>query len=315
MNNDHAIRYRLQNWLHTILLLVGMLFLLSLIGWLISGVIGVLWALSMGVVLILIITKLSPYLILFLYGAQPVAHNQLNQIRDIITWLTNRSHLPQPPGLYYIPSSVMLAFSVGMRKDTAIAVSDGLLRELTAREMAAVLAHEISHIKSKDLWVMAIADAISRITSVMALTGYLMIIVYLPFYTLQGEDMPWLLLLLLVASPYLSALMQLALSRTREFNADLQAVKLTGDSQGLISSLRKIEQFHKNWIEKLLLPGRRAPYPSLLRTHPHTEERIRRLDTVARHEHHPIIHDQQIYPVHNEMPQHKPRQHISGLWH
>jgi len=316
MNNETASRFRFQNWLHTIFLLSGMLLLLGLIGWLVAGFIGVVWALSMGVVFIATTAKLSSRLILFLTGASPVANNQLAQLRLIIEWLANRSQLAHLPKLYYIPGSAMLALSVGMHRDTVIAISDGLLRGLNTRELAAVLAHEVSHIQSKDLWMKVVADVTTRITSLMALTGYIMMIIYLPLYILQDEDIPWVLLLLLIVSPNLSALMQLALSRTREFSADLQAVKLTGDPEGLISALGKIERYQINWIEKLLLPGVSVPYPSLLRTHPLTEERIKRLQTLVQHDElHPFINDQKIYPVRHEILRSTPWWRSGNLWH
>lgn len=315
MNRNPAPRYRRQNLLHTFLLLAGMLLLMSLIGWLVAGTIGVMWALGTGLVLMITAPKLSPRLILYLYGARPVSARQSAQLTDVITWLANRSHLSQHPKLYYIPSSAMLAFSVGMQNNTAIAISDGLLRQLNIREMAAVLAHEISHIQSKDLWVMAVADIISRITSLMALAGYIMILFYIPLFVLQGTNIPWLLLLLLMIAPSLSALMQLALSRTREFSADMQAMKLTDDPLGLISALSKINYYEKNWLGQLILPNLRTPNPSLLRTHPLTEERIRRLQTIAQHDRHPFIDPQQINPLHHKTLQRIPRHHISGLWH
>jgi heat shock protein HtpX len=88
---------------------------------------------------------------------------------------------------------------------------------------------------------------------------------------------PWSVVLLLVFSPTLMALLQLALSRAREFDADLGAVRLTGDPEALISALRKLERRTGRFWEEILLPGRRIPEPSLLRTHPPTEARIARL--------------------------------------
>lgn len=315
MNSNLAPRYRRQNQLHTFLLLAGMLLLLSLIGWLVAGSIGVGWALAMGVVLIITAPRLSPRVILYLYNAHPVAPHQLTQLNDIISWLANRGELSQRPQLYYIPSSAMLAFSVGMQNNTAIAISDGLLRELTMREMAAVLAHEISHIHSKDLWVMAIADTISRVTSLMALTGYLMLVFYIPVFVFQDQSIPWLLMLLLVIAPSLSALMQLALSRTREFSADMQAANLTGDPKGLISALSKIDYNEKRWLKQLMLPNVRTPNPSLLRTHPLTEERIQRLQDIAQDELHPFSHQEDIQPVKHQTTRRAPRHHIGGLWY
>jgi len=315
MNNYSALLYHRQNILQTLFLLAGMLLLLSIIGWLIAGTIGVIWALGTGALLVITAPRLSPRLILYFYGALIVPPRQSPQLTEIITWLAKQSHLPKLPQLYYIPSSAMLAFSVGTQNDSAIAVSDGLLRQLNIREMSAVLAHEISHIQSKDLWVMAIADIISRLTSLMALTAYLMLVVYIPLFIFQGQTIPWLLLIVLLTAPIMSALMQLALSRTREFNADMLAIQLTGDPTGLISALNKIDHYEKSLLKKLLLPNIRVASPSLLRTHPLTTERIKRLQTIAQHNHSPFIHPQEINQFHNNKTQRTPKYHIGGLWH
>ena len=277
MNSDISRHYRLQNLLHTFFLLAGMLLLLSLIGWLVAGYIGVLWSLATGIILMMSIPGISSNFVLYLYRARPLAPGQLSEIID---WLSIKSHLPYPPSLYYIPSRSLLAFSVGMKKDKSIAISHGLIEALSTRELAAVLAHEVAHIQGKDLWVMATAEVINRITGLMALFGYLMLFFYLPVLLLKYETVPWMLLLTLIFAPYLSALMQLALSRTREFNADTEAVNLTGDPKGLISALTKLENYQHNWLRQLL-PGLHAPQPSLLRTHPSTRERIRRLKEIA----------------------------------
>ena len=277
MNSKISRQYRLQNLLHTFLLLAGMLLLLSLIGWLVAGYIGILWSVATGAILLMSVPGISSHFMLYLHRARPLAHGQLSEIID---WLSVKSHLPYSPALYYIPSRNLMAFSVGMKKDKSIAISHGLIEALSSREMAAVLAHEISHIQGKNLWVMATAEVINRITSLMALFGYFMLLFYLPILLIRDETIPWLLLITLIFAPYLSALMQLALSRTREFNADTQAVNLTGDPQALISALTKLENYQHNWLRQLL-PGLHSPQPSLLRTHPSTNERIRRLREIA----------------------------------
>jgi len=277
MNNNISQHYLLKNMLHTFLLLTGMLLLLSLIGWLVAGYIGVLWSLATGIILMMGIPGISSHFALYLYRARPLASGQLT---EIINWLSIKSHLSYPPELYYIPSRNLLAFSVGMSKEKSIAISHGLIETLSTREIAAVLAHEVAHIQGKDLWVVAMAEVISRITGLMALLGYLLLLFYLPVLLLKGEPIPWMLLLVLILAPYLSALMQLALSRTREFNADIQAVNLTGDPKGLISALSKLENYQHNWLRQLV-PGLHHPQPSLLRTHPSTRERIRRLQEIA----------------------------------
>lgn len=315
MNNDIVRRYRLQNVLHTFLLLAGMLFLLGLVGWLLYGVVGIIWAISTGLILLTTAPRFSPKIILYLYRAQRITPEQLKPLPDILEWLAGHSGLSKTPQLYYIPSQTMLAFSVGMTGETAVGVSHGLIQQLNGREMAGVLAHEISHIHSHDLWVMATADAISRITNLMALTAYLMVMLYLPLILLEDTSVPWLLLFILMFAPNISALMQLALSRTREFHADMQAVQLTGDPQGLISALTKIEHYQKTWIEQLLQPSMRVPYPSLLRTHPITEQRIERLRKMEQHPHSALLREQAIEHNHPEASRRAPRRHPSGLWH
>lgn len=315
MNNDVVMHYRLQNVLHTFFLLAGMLSLLAVIGWLLFGLVGIIWAIGTGLILLITVSRLSPRLVLYLYGAQRITSEQLKPLSDIVEWLADRSGLAKTPQLYYIPSRTMLAFSVGMHNDTAVGVSHGLIQQLNSREMAGVLAHEISHIQSRDLWVMAMADVISRITSLMALSAYLTVFLYLPLILFEDIPVPWLLLIVLMFAPNLSALMQLALSRTREFHADMQAVNLTGDPQGLISALNKIEHYQKNWIEQLLLPNMRVPYPSLLRTHPITEERIKRLQNMAQQQYSPFLREHVIEYTHPKASRRGPRQHISGLWH
>jgi len=315
MNNNIKQNYQMHNLLNTILLLAGMMLLLSLTGWLVAGFIGIIWALSTGVILVIFAPRLSSRLILYFYEARPVTPQDSAQLTDLVKWLANRSKLPQRPKLYYIPSSVMMAFSVGIRNDTSIAISDGLLRQLNIREIAAVLAHEISHIQHRDLWLMSVADILSRITSLMALMGYVMVLLYIPLFIFQGQPIPWLLLLILMIAPSISALMQLALSRTREFAADMQAVKLTGDPPGLISALNKIHYYEKSWLTHLLLPNVRVPNPSLLRTHPLTEERIRRLRNLTQNDQHLYIQEQEIAHFNNNQAQGTPRHHISGLWY
>jgi len=99
----------------------------------------------------------------------------------------------------------------------------------------------------------------------------------LPLLLAGGYHIPWVPILILVFAPTFSGLIQLALSRTREYEADRGAVALTGDPEALISALLKMEQQTSHLLEQLLLPGQRIPEPSLLRTHPRTEDRIRRL--------------------------------------
>ena len=121
----------------------------------------------------------------------------------------------------------MNAFAVGSRSDSVIAITDAL--NLTQRELAGVLAHEISHIAHGDMKVMAFADMVSRFTSVMSTVGILSLILNISsFIGGGGEQVPWLAVIVLMAAPTVGGLLQMALSRTREFDADLGAATLTG---------------------------------------------------------------------------------------
>ncbi len=124
---------------------------------------------------------------------------------------------------------------------------------------------------------MGLANLMSRLTNMLSLFGqFLLFMNLLP----AGVQVSWWAILLLILAPQLAVLAQLGLSRTREYHADLNAALLTGDPEGLTSALMKIERRQRRFLD-LLLPGWGLPEPSWLRTHPPTEERIRRLHALA----------------------------------
>ncbi|HKJ75778.1 MAG TPA: zinc metalloprotease HtpX, partial [Gammaproteobacteria bacterium] len=267
-------RHRLSNGLQSALLITAMAAVLAAVGWALGGTFMALWALASGVLLLVVAPRIPPAWLLRLYGARPLAPYQAPQLHAILATLSRRAGVAVP-ALYYLPSRLMNAFSVGGGREAALTVSDGLLRGLGRRELAAVMAHELSHIRHNDTRVMGLADAVSRLTHVLSLLGQLLVLINLPLIVLGRAPFPWLGVLLLVLAPLLSALLQLALSRTREFDADLGAARITEDPAALASALTKLEQQERHW-SRLLLPGQRNPSPSLLRTHPRTEERVER---------------------------------------
>jgi len=221
---------------------------------------------------------IPPALVMRLYRAQPVDRRNGSDLYDALDELTQRSGMDCEPALYVVPSLTLNAFSVGTPERSAIAVTEGLLRKLSLRQTAGVLAHEISHIRNNDLRIMALADGLSRAMQLLSWLALVLAILYLPQYLAGNVRMPWLGLALLYLAPTVSTLLQLALARTREFEADHGAVGLTGDPAGLASALKSIEQYQGRFWEELMFPStRRVPQPSLLRTHPATEARIERL--------------------------------------
>ena len=262
---------------HSLLIVVGMLGLLAALGWLVAGVGGLVGVFVSGGILMLVGLRVSPALVLRLYRARPFSPAEAPTLFRVVTALAARAKLSRPPALYYLPSRVMNAFAVGRRDDSVICLSDGLMRSLNQEELVGVLAHEISHIRNNDLWMMGLADTVSRLTHMLSWLGRLLLLLNLPMLILGGDTFPWLLVLLLTGAPILSFLLQLALSRTREYDADLDAATLTGNLRGLANALAKMERLRGSWFERLLLSGRRLPEPLALRTHPDTADRIRRL--------------------------------------
>lgn len=278
MDHDRVRSHRTLNLLQSLVLLAGMTTLLGVVGWLIAGLEGMLWTAGAILLALALSPRISPTMVLHLYGTRIIDRYSAPGLHAIAAELAGRAGLQAAPTLHYLPSRVLNAFAVGRRDQASIVLSDGLLRELAPRELAGVLAHEMSHVANNDMWVMGLADIVSRLTSVMSLVGQILLLVAIPMMLFgAAPPVPLLALLLLVAAPTLSALLQLALSRTREYQADLDAVRLTGDPRGLASALLRLEQRQGGWIERVILPGRGIPDPSLLRTHPPTEERVKRL--------------------------------------
>lgn len=284
MNPDRFSAHKFNNLLQSILLLGGMAALLALLGWLIAGTQGIVWAGIIGIVFLLVSPRASPRLVFKLSGAHPLRVTEAPGLYALVKRLAQRAELPNLPQLYYMPTQAMNAFTVGHREQAMVAVTDGLLRHLTRRELTGVLAHEISHVDNNDMWVMTLADTVNRLTSMFSLFGQLLLFVNLPLIILGKSGFSWLAILLLIFAPTLSVLLQLALSRTREFDADLGAAKITGDPLGLASALRKLDSHHTGLLRRILTPGRPMPDSSMLRTHPKSEERIRRLVSLAERE-------------------------------
>ncbi len=309
-------RHKWRNLFHSLLLLAGMALILALCGYALWGGEGVWWALAGGALAFLLSPQIPPEWVMRAYGARRVEGGVLPQVEALLATLAARAELPRVPALYWVPSRVLNAFAVGRPGRASIAVTDGLLRSLTLRELAGVLAHEVSHIRNDDLWLMQLADVMSRVTSLMSWLGQLLFLFNLPLALVGRATISWLLVFVLVFAPTLMALLQLALSRAREFDADLDAAALTGDPAGLASALAKLERLQGRFWEEIFFPGRRIPEPSLLRTHPPTEERIRRLLSLYEVEATPLVPEE---PLH--LPEflppigHGPRFRRFGLWY
>ena len=276
MDRKTLQEHRLVNWLQSALLLLGMGGVFAALGWLLGGVQLMLWTTGLGLFLLGLAPRVSPHLVLRMQGAVPLGPREAPRLHALVDNLARRAGLEHTPRIYYLPSPILNAFTLGSREDTAIAVSEGLLRRLNRRELSGVLAHEISHVRNNDIQVMGLADLVARLTGALSLTGQLLVLINLPLFLFGAAQISWLAILLLIFAPLVTALMQLALSRTREFEADLGAAALTGDPSALASALRKLED-PRGLLGRIFLPRRPRTEPAMLRTHPATEARIRRL--------------------------------------
>ncbi|MDH2013615.1 zinc metalloprotease HtpX [Pseudomonas juntendi] len=309
---DVGARHRWLNRLQTALLVLTLLGIAAVAGSLLLGDGGLWLALAAAGFTLLLEPAAASGLTLRLYGARPLYPDEAPDLWAVLRELAARAGLPAVPVPRYVPSGVVNAFATGSKHHAAIALTDGLLRSLTPRELTGVLGHEIAHIANEDLRVMGLADSISRLTHLLALLGQLAIVLSLPALLLGVAEVNWPALLLLAVAPQLALLAQLGLSRVREFDADRLAAELTGDPHGLASALAKIERVSRSW-RAWLLPGWGNPEPSWLRTHPATAERIERLLELAPPPAMPPFPSARFVPEVTVSPR-PPRWRTGGLW-
>lgn len=305
--------HALVNGLQTLLLMGLLLGIAGVAGALSFGSQGMWLALAIALLALILEPVAASWLTLALYGARPIHPTAAPELWHMAQELAARAGLPSVPVLHYVASPMVNAFAVGNRRRSAVALTTGLLRTLTPRELFGVLAHETAHIANGDLRVMGLADSVSRITALFALTGQLLLLISLPAWVLAGVHVAWSALLLLAFSPHLAMLAQLGLSRVREFDADRKAAELTGDPQGLALALTKIERASRS-LRAWMLPGWGNPEPSWLRTHPATEARIARLMQMAQATQPtvwPALDIEWLPPSHGRRV---PRWHPGGLW-
>ena len=290
----------------------GLTLLLVVSGWALFGKTGILVALGLGVLLAFLTPRMGPAMVLRLYRARPVEPREIPEIHQVLHILAERAGLPEVPKLFYVPSSNMNAFAVGRPENSAITVTDGLLRGLNLRQLTGVLAHEVSHIANEDIKVMGLADVVSRLTGYMQTIGFMLL-----FFGIWQGGGAIIAAIVLMLAPTVGIFLQRALSRAREYDADLAAVQMTHDPVGLASALEALHRKQGSLWESIFFPGGRVPDPSLLRTHPRPEDRIARLFEL-RGKPEPEL-EKAAKPVH--LPgafrpvQQAPRFHASGLWY
>jgi len=276
-------RYRTTiRWLTTrlesALLIASMAGFVGLLGWIFTGPLGLMWALVLTVLGAAALGRAPTAWLLRANGAQRQLLAQAPGVFRMVEILARRAGLAQLPALYLLPNRAPQAMALGIGDETALAVTEGLLRGLSRREVAGVLAHEVAHLRNGDTRLLGLAQVFAQLTGMAGRLGGVMALLDLILLPAGWLPFPPLAVILFLLAPSLGLLMQLALSRTRELAADLVAAELTGDPRGLASALARLERFQRGALVWLApwMPRRRVSSP-LLQSHPSTEARIRRL--------------------------------------
>lgn len=225
------------------------------------------------------------------YKAQPLARHESPELYDMVASLSKRAGIPMPK-LFFVPTKSPNAFATGRDPEHAsVAVTQGIVDLLSPEELEGVLAHELTHIRNRDTLTQAVAGTIAgAITFLGRLLTFGALYGPVTRDNRQGGN-PLGILFLIVLAPIAAALLQFAISRTREYSADLGSAEITGNPAALASALEKLEamghQIPMNGnptMSPLLIvnPLSTKGLQSLFRTHPPTEDRIRRLLELAK---------------------------------
>jgi len=270
-------RRRRRSRIHSGFLLVAMAALLSYCGWMIDEWEGILWGLMVSAVMLVLLRRTPPGLVLHAIGARPVARWEAPALYEILDALCRRAGLDRVPLMCWVGQQSPLAFTIGGDGAATIVLSRGLIDAMTAREITGIIAHEIVHVRNGDTALMQLATVVTRLTRMLSQIAFLLVVFGLLLRAVSVSSFRIAPLLVLAAAPLGVSLMQLALSRARECEADLEAAELTGDPCGLASALvamrRQEQMLLGDRFSKTAVPR----VPSLFRDHPATKDRIRAL--------------------------------------
>jgi heat shock protein HtpX len=277
------------NMLKTGLLLTGLTLILIWIGNLIGGQVGIIVALVFAAIMNLGSYWFSDRLVIAMSGAQPLSEQEAPQLYQMLREMTYRANMPMPR-LYLIPEMQPNAFATGRDpQHGVVAVTQGLLQMMNYEEVKGVIAHELAHIKNRDTLIMAIAATIAGAISALAHMFYYATI-FLGSRDERGN--PLAALALVILAPIAAMIVQLAISRAREYEADKVGAEIAGTPVGLASALRKLEAAAHRIPNEHAQPATAHMYivnplsggglMALFSTHPPVAERVRRLEAMAR---------------------------------
>jgi heat shock protein HtpX len=280
-----------MNTLKTGVLLAGLTILFVLLGRAVGGTGGMILAFGLAVVMNVGAYWFSDRIVLQMYHAQPISEREAPEFYRMVARLCERARLPMP-ALYVIPDPTPNAFATGRDPShAAVAVNEGLLRMLDQPEVEGVVAHELAHIKNRDTLISTVAATIAGAITMIANFAQFAAI----FGGARGDDEeggnPIAMLVMAFVAPFAAMILQLAISRSREYLADRVGGEICGQPLALASALRKLEMaaeahpMHATPATAHLFivnPLRGGGLMALFSTHPPMAERVARLEAQAR---------------------------------
>ena len=277
------------NWFKTGMLMAAIMALFGVVGGMLGGGQGMLFALLIGAGTNLWAYWFSDSMVLRMYNAQEVDAASAPQVYGLVQELVRNAGMPMPK-VYVIDEPQPNAFATGRNPDhAAVAVTTGILQLLTTRELRGVLAHELTHVKNRDILTSTITASIAGAISSL---GWFMS----GFGRRDGEGggiNPIASIVVLILAPIAAMLLQMAISRAREFEADRGGAEISGDPRALADALAKIERYaqglpmetaeaHPATAQMMIInPLSGGGIRGLFATHPPTTERIARLHAMV----------------------------------
>jgi heat shock protein HtpX len=278
-----------SGYLKTFVLMAGLIAVLSIGGSMIGGAQGMLLFGGIGLVMNLAMYWFSDRIALATSGAKPVTREELPEVYEIVERLTRKEGLPMPR-IFLIPSETPNAFATGRDPaHAAVAVTEGILRILDRRQLEGVLAHELSHVKNRDILIATVAAGIAGlIGSLGHMIQWAGMFGSLGSRDSEGNDtnvfgaLAWAIL-----APIIAMLIQLAVSRSREYAADATGARMVGDPEPLAQALLSLESANAQQPMAqagpatahlfIVNPLHGRSFAGLFSTHPPVEERVKRL--------------------------------------
>jgi heat shock protein HtpX len=277
-----------MNYLKTTFLMALMTVLLVFIGSALGGRGGMFIAFAFAIIMNFGSYWFSDKIVLRMYRAQPVTEAEAPELFTMVRELTMKARLPMPK-VYIIPHGTPNAFATGRNpKHAAVAVTQGIMELLTPQELAAVVSHELAHVKHRDILIGSVAATIAGAISMLAYMAQFAMI----FGGGRSSDRGGGLgaLVAIIVAPIAAMLIQMAISRSREYAADAEGAKIHGMPRDLANALRKLQAGVKKRPLKaspstahmfIMNPLSGRGLASLFSTHPPVEERVKRLENMT----------------------------------